>query len=108
MMEANLTLKMTFRLMPYLFFLYVLAFLDRANLGNAHASLLEDIQLNEEQYSTGVSVFFIGYVLFEIPSNILLKLTTAPIWFAIIMVTWGVISSCMMFVNSYETLIIIR
>jgi len=107
-MDASLNRKITLRLLPYLFVLYVLSFLDRANLGNAHTSLLEDIHLSEEDYSIGVSVFFIGYILFEIPSNLLLKLTSAPIWFAIIMVSWGIISSCMMFVHDLQSLILVR
>jgi len=106
--ETAIVRKMTLRILPYLFVLYVLAFLDRANLGNAHTSMLRDIHLTEEEYATGVSVFFIGYILFEIPSNLLLKLTTAPRWFAFIMVTWGIISSCMMFVNNFTVLVIVR
>jgi len=68
----------------------------------------KDVHLTDEEYSTGVSVFFIGYILFEIPSNILLKLTTPPVWFSLIMISWGIISTCMMFVNNFQSLIIVR
>jgi len=106
--ETEMVKKMTWHILPYLFLLYVLSFLDRANLGNAHEDLLKDTGMTEEEYSWGVSIFFVGYILFEIPSNLLLKLTTAPRWFARIMVTWGILSCCMMFVKDIVGLLITR
>eukprot|EP01124_Arcella_intermedia_P012590 TRINITY_DN18956_c0_g1_i1.p1 TRINITY_DN18956_c0_g1~~TRINITY_DN18956_c0_g1_i1.p1 ORF type:complete len:495 (-),score=96.53 TRINITY_DN18956_c0_g1_i1:9-1424(-) len=106
--ESAVARKMVRRLMPFLSFMYVLAFLDRSNLGNAHTVMLKDTGITEDQYAIGVSLFFVTYIICEIPSNILLKMTTGPIWFSRIMVTWGIISICMMFVKDFTGLIFAR
>eukprot|EP01124_Arcella_intermedia_P010747 TRINITY_DN17282_c0_g1_i1.p1 TRINITY_DN17282_c0_g1~~TRINITY_DN17282_c0_g1_i1.p1 ORF type:complete len:464 (-),score=105.73 TRINITY_DN17282_c0_g1_i1:28-1419(-) len=106
--EKRVVHKMIMRIIPFLFLMYVLSYLDRSNLGNAHSAMLEDTSITETDYAIGVSLFFVPYILFEIPSNLLLKLTTAPIWFSRIMVTWGIISVCMMFVRDLLGLIFLR
>jgi sugar phosphate permease len=87
--EQKATLKkVTWRLIPYISFLYMLCFLDRANIGNAHGSLLQDLGITEEEYAGAVAIFFVGYILCEVPSNLLMKKISANIWIARIMILW--------------------
>ncbi|NEX61964.1 MFS transporter [Noviherbaspirillum galbum] len=92
--------KVSWRLIPFLFLCYVVAFLDRVNVGFAKLQMLSDLKFSETIYGLGAGIFFIGYFLMEVPSNIVLSRVGARVWIARIMVTWGVISSAMMFVNS--------
>ena len=92
--------KVDWRLIPFLFLCYILAYLDRVNLGFAKLQMLKDLSLSEAAFATGAGVFFIGYFFFEVPSNVLLKKFGARKWIARIMVTWGIVSALMMFVKS--------
>ncbi len=100
--------KVTWRLIPFLFLCYVVAYLDRVNVGFAKLQMLSDLKFSDTVYGLGAGVFFIGYFLFEVPSNIILSKTGPRIWIARIMITWGVISSLMMFVSSVESFYILR
>jgi MFS family permease len=87
----------TWRLVPFLLLLYVLAFLDRANVGFAKQALLVETGLSEAAYAFGAGLFFIGYAVLEVPSNLMLHRIGARVWLCRIMVTWGLISAAMMF-----------
>ncbi len=100
--------KVAWRLIPFLFLCYVVAYLDRVNVGFAKLQMLSDLKFSETVYGLGAGIFFIGYFLFEVPSNIILHRTGARVWIARIMVTWGVISACMMFVDSPATFYVLR
>jgi MFS family permease len=101
--------KMDFRLIPYLSILYLFSFLDRVNIGYARIYRMEEeLNLNQSQYSWSLSVFFIGYVLFEVPSNLILKKATPPRWISRIMVTWGGITMAMAAVKNFQGLIACR
>ena len=100
--------KVTWRLIPFLFLCYVVAYLDRVNVGFAKLQMLADLKFSETVYGLGAGIFFIGYFLFEVPSNIILHRTGARVWIARIMVTWGVISSAMMFVSTPTTFYVLR
>jgi MFS family permease len=91
--------KVDRRIVPFLFLCYILAYLDRVNVGFAKLQMSKDLALSEAAFAMGAGIFFIGYFLFEVPSNVLLKRFGARIWIARIMITWGVISSAMMFVT---------
>ncbi len=91
--------KVSWRLIPFVFLCYVLAYLDRVNVGFAKLQMLTDLGFSEAVYAAGAGIFFIGYFLFEVPSNVILKKVGARMWIARIMITWGVISSAMMFVR---------
>jgi sugar phosphate permease len=91
--------KATRRLLPLLFVCYVLAYLDRVNIGFAKLQMLSSLQMSETAYGIGAGIFFIGYFLFEVPSNLLLHRLGARVWIARIMVTWGVLSALTMFVT---------
>ncbi len=100
--------KVAWRLIPFLFLCYVVAYLDRVNVGFAKLQMLSDLKFSETAYGLGAGIFFIGYFLFEIPSNLILHRTGARRWIARIMVTWGVLSAAMMFVRSEPVFYLIR
>lgn len=98
--ESAAYAKVTWRLIPFLFLCYIVAYLDRVNVGFAKLQMLTDLQLSETVYGLGAGIFFIGYFIFEVPSNIILHKMGARVWIARIMISWGLISSAMMFVSS--------
>lgn len=89
--------KATRRLIPLLFACYVAAFLDRVNVGFAKLQMAGDLAFSDAVYGFGAGVFFFGYFLFEVPSNLILSKIGARVWIARIMITWGIISACFMF-----------
>ncbi|WP_397392093.1 MFS transporter [Polynucleobacter sp.] len=107
-LEIKAYAKVLWRLVPFLFLCYVVAYLDRVNVGFAKLQMLTDLKFSETVYGLGAGIFFIGYFIFEVPSNIILHKTGARVWIARIMITWGVISSAMMFVTSPEMFYILR
>lgn len=97
---ASAIRKAAWRLLPFLLLLYILAFIDRVNVGYAKQALMRDTGLSETVYAFGASVFFIGYALFEVPSNLIMHRVGARAWMCRIMVTWGLISAAMMFATT--------
>jgi len=91
--------KVAARLIPFLFLCYIFAFLNRVNVGFAKLQMAGDLQFSDIVYSAGAGIFFIGYFVFEVPSNIILERVGARLWIARIMITWGFISSAMMFTD---------
>jgi len=100
--------KVTWRLLPFLFICYVAAYLDRVNVGFAKLQMLSDLKFSESVYGLGAGVFFIGYFLFEVPSNILLHRVGARVWISRIMVTWALVSAASLFVKSPATFYALR
>jgi D-galactonate transporter len=92
--------KITWRLLPFLILCYIVAYLDRVNVGFARLQMLEDLQFSETVYGLGAGMFFIGYFFFEVPSNLFLHRVGARIWIARIMITWGLISASFMFIRT--------
>jgi D-galactonate transporter len=92
--------KIAWRLLPLLFLCYIAAYLDRVNVGFAKLGMQSDLQLSDSIYGLGAGIFFLGYFLFEVPSNLILHKVGAGRWIARIMVSWGVISAATMFVHS--------
>ena len=99
-LEASTYRKVDRRLLPFLFLCYILAYLDRVNVGFAKLQMLQDLSLSDAAFGMGAGIFFAGYFLFEVPSNLLLKRFGARTWIARIMVSWGILSSAMMWVKS--------
>ena len=97
--EQVLLAKLTRRLIPFMFVLYIVSYLDRINVGFAALQLNEALKFNPTVYGFGAGIFFIGYFIFEVPSNLIMARVGARIWIARILVTWGVISSAMMFMT---------
>jgi MFS family permease len=98
-LETRTYHKVDVRLLPFLFLCYILAYLDRVNVGFAKLQMLKDLSMSDAAFATGAGIFFIGYFFFEVPSNVLLKKFGARVWIARIMISWGVISACMIFVK---------
>ncbi len=100
--------KVSWRLIPFLFLCYILAYLDRVNVGFAKLQMATDLSFSDTVYGAGAGIFFIGYFFFEVPSNIILSRVGAKIWIARIMILWGLISAAMLFTNSELTFYILR
>ncbi|WP_410568232.1 MFS transporter [Acinetobacter sp. H1(2024)] len=92
--------KIAFRLMPFLMLCYFCAYLDRVNVGFAKLQMMSDLQFSEAVYGLGAGIFFIGYFLCEVPSNIVLHKVGARRWIARIIITWGILSGCFAFVQT--------
>ena len=106
--ENALYAKVTWRLIPFLMFCYVAAYLDRVNVGFAKLRMLADLGFSEFIYGTGAGIFFIGYFFFEVPSNLIMHRVGARVWIARIMITWGIISACFMFVSTPFSFYLLR
>ena len=91
--------KVASHLIPFLFVCYIVAFLDRVNVGFAKLQMAADLHFSDAIYGFGAGIFFIGYFIFEVPSNIILERVGARLWIARIMITWGIISSAFMFTD---------
>jgi D-galactonate transporter len=107
--EEAVFLKVSLRLLPFLFLLYVVNLIDRTNIGIARLQMVDTQHLlDEEAYSLGAGIFYIGYLLFEVPSNLILMRMGARAWIARILVSWGFISAAMMFVTGPWSFSILR
>ncbi len=106
--EAKTYARVDRRIIPFLFLCYILAYLDRVNVGFAKLQMAKDLSLSDAAYASGAGLFFIGYFFFEVPSNVLLKKFGARVWIARIMVTWGLVSSAMMFLTGETMFYVMR
>ena len=105
----HLTLKkITWRIVPFVMFAYFIAFFDRINIGFAALTMNQDLGFSSTVFGIGAGMFFIGYFLTDIPSNIILQKVGPRIWLARIMVSWGAIAACMMFVETATGFYILR
>lgn len=107
--DKKLLRKLDLHLIPTMTLLYLLSYLDRVNIGQAKIDgLLESIKLTDAQYNACLSVFFATYVIFEIPSNLILKKLRPSRWIPMIMIAWGTVMTLMGLVNSYGSLLACR
>ncbi|MBV8880136.1 MAG: MFS transporter [Planctomycetaceae bacterium] len=100
--------KVMWRLIPFIFLCYIVAYIDRVNTGFAAKSLQTDLHLSKVEYGRGAGLFFLGYFLFEIPSNLILRRVGARLWIARIMIVWGLVSMAMIFVKGVWSYYAIR
>ena len=100
--------KVRRRLVPFLFLLYIVAYLDRINIGFAALQMNDALGFSAEVYGLGAGIFFLSYTAFEIPSNIILARVGARRWIARIMITWGLVSAAMMFVHDARSFYTLR
>jgi MFS transporter, ACS family, tartrate transporter len=105
---ASALAKTRRRQIPFLFLLYIVAYLDRINVGFASLQMNHALGFSATTYGFGAGIFFVSYVLFEVPSNIILARVGARLWIARIMISWGLVSSAMMFVRSAESFYVLR
>lgn len=97
--SSERTLAKAFRrILPFIFVCYVISYLDRTNVGFAALTMNKDLGLTAEAFGFGAGLFFIGYFLFEIPSNLIMQKVGARVWIARIMITWGLFSMATAFV----------
>jgi D-galactonate transporter len=106
--ESQLYNRVTRRVLPLLFCCYVAAYLDRVNVSFAKLQMLNDLKFSETVYGLGAGIFFVGYFLFEIPSNIILHRIGARLWIARVMLTWAAVSAAMMFVTTPTGFYVLR
>ena len=92
--------RVSWRLLPFLFLCYVVAYLDRVNVGFAKLQMQADLHLSDTVYGLGAGIFFIGYFLLEVPANLLMLRVGARRWIARIMASWGLVSAAMLFTSS--------
>jgi ACS family tartrate transporter-like MFS transporter len=107
-LERRTVSKITWRLLPYLFVLYLVSYIDRINISVAQLQMPRDVPMNSAAWGFGAGLFFVGYFLFEVPSNMILARVGARIWIARIMLIWGVISSSMMFAKTVPVFYALR
>ncbi len=88
-LETRVLRKITLRIVPFIMLLYFVAFLDRVNIGFAALTMNEDLGFSSTVFGIGAGIFFVGYFLFEVPSNLILNKVGARIWIARVMITWG-------------------
>ena len=100
--------KMQMRILPYLFLLYVISYLDRINIGFAALTMNKDLAITSRQFGLLVGIFFFGYFLFEIPSNLILHRVGARVWIARILITWGIVAMLTGFVHTVHQLYVVR
>lgn len=107
-LEAATVSQLTRRLVPFLFLLYIVAYLDRINVGFAALQMQQQLHFNDAVYGLGAGMFFAGYFFLQLPSNLVLERVGAKRWIALLMITWGVISSSMIFVTTPRSFYVLR
>lgn len=106
--EGRTVQKVQHRILPFIFVLYIVAFLDRINIGFAALTMNQELAITSQQFGLLSGIFFIGYFLFEIPSNLLLHKIGARVWIARILLTWGAVAVLTGFVRSVHQLYVVR
>src|SRR6201990_2973141 len=97
-LEIRTVAKVTRRIVPFLIVCYLVAYLDRVNVGFAALAMNQDLGLSQTAFGLGAGIFFIAYFIFEVPSNLLLERYGARKWIARIMLSWGILSGLMAFI----------
>src|SRR5947208_603133 len=106
--ERRIVRKLQMRIIPFVFLLYIISFLDRINIGFAALTMNKELAITSKQFGLVAGIFFFGYFLFEIPSNLLLHKLGARIWIARILITWGILAMLTGLVQSVSQLYAVR
>jgi MFS transporter, ACS family, tartrate transporter len=107
-LENRVMRKVAFRIVPFIILLYFVAYIDRVNIGFASLTMNKDLGLSPAVFGFGAGIFFWGYFLFEVPSNIILDKVGARLWIARVMITWGMVSAVMAFVWDSTSFYVLR
>jgi len=107
-LQARTIRKLQIRLIPFLFLLYVVAFVDRINIGFAALTMNKELGITSQQYGIAAGIFFLGYCLFEVPSNLMLHKIGARIWMARILLSWGIVATLTGLVQTIHQLYVAR
>ena len=94
-LETRVMRRISFRIVPFIMLLYFIAFIDRVNIGFAALTMNKDLGFSPTVFGLGAGIFFVGYFLFEVPSNLILNKVGARLWIARVMITWGIISGAL-------------
>lgn len=98
--EDSLYTKIAWRIIPIFLVSYIVAYLDRVNVGFAKLQMMGDLKFTDSVYGLGAGMFFIGYFVFEIPSNLILHKVGARVWLCRVLITWGIVSGCTALVHT--------
>lgn len=107
-LEHRTMAKVAWRLLPLIVLIYFIAYIDRTNVGFAAIGMNADLGFTAYVYGWGAGIFFLGYALFEVPSNVILHRVGARVWIARIMVTWGIAAGCMALVTGATSFLVLR
>ena len=107
-LEQRTIKKVSWRLLPLIIVIYFVAYIDRTNVGFAALTMNKDLGLSAYVFGWGAGIFFLGYFLFEVPSNVILEKVGARVWIARIMITWGIVSGAMAFVQGPVSFVVMR
>ena len=107
-LEQTTMRRVTLRILPFIMLLYFISFIDRVNIGFASLEMNAALGLSPAVFGFGAGIFFLGYFIFEVPSNIILHRVGARIWIARVMITWGLVSACMAFVQGEKSFYALR
>jgi MFS transporter, ACS family, tartrate transporter len=107
-LEARVMRKISFRIVPFIMLLYFISFIDRVNIGFAALTMNKDLGFSSSVFGLGAGIFFLGYFLFEVPSNLILNKVGARLWIARVMITWGIISGIFAFIKGETSFLILR
>jgi MFS transporter, ACS family, tartrate transporter len=107
-LEQRTIRKVSWRLLPLIIVIYFVAYIDRTNVGFAALTMNKDLGLSAYVFGWGAGIFFLGYFLFEVPSNVILEKVGARVWIARIMITWGIVSGAMAFVQGPVSFVVMR
>src|ERR1044072_847334 len=107
-LETSVVRRNSFRIVPFIILLYFIAFIDRVNIGFASLTMNKELGFSPAVFGFGAGIFFLGYFLFEVPSKLILEKVGARIWIARVMITWGLISGAMAFVEGSTSFYILR
>src|SRR5258708_2757633 len=107
-LEQRVLRKITLRIVPFVMLLYFIAFIDRVNIGFAALTMNKDLGFSPSVFGFGAGIFFLGYFLFEVPSNLILEKVGARLWIARVMITWGMVSAAFAFISGDTSFYILR
>lgn len=106
--EKRVYRRVTRRIIPFLFLCYIFAYIDRVNVGFAKLEMQQDLRISDAVYGLGAGIFFVGYFFFEVPCNMALQRIGAKLWLGPIMIVWGLVSACTMFVKTAHEFYAVR
>jgi MFS family permease len=108
-MSKKLLFKIDIHLLPFLIFMYLLNYLDRSNLAQARqGSLQKDLHMKGDDYNIAISILFVGYLLMQLPSNLLITRVRPSLYLGTVMTIWGVVSTCNSAVHNFRSLVAVR
>ena len=106
--ERRTLRKISWRIVPFIMLLYFISYIDRVNIGFASLTMNTDLGFSSAVFGFGAGIFFLGYFLFEVPSNVILEKVGARLWIARVMITWGIISAIFAFIKGETSFLILR